>query len=94
MIPHSLVVLVSQINRYIINPLIVLGFAVAMVVFLWGVFEFIQAAGDPKAREKGRNHILWSLVGIAIMFSVFGIIRIVSNTVGGPTGSINNIQRL
>lgn len=94
MIPPTLLALVSSIIDVIINPLIVLAFAVALVVFLWGVFEYVKGAGDPAARKTGRNHILWSIVGFAIMFSVFGIMRAVSNTVGGPTGSITNIQKL
>ena len=93
-IPPALQTLISNINRYVINPLIVLGFAVAMVVFLWGVFNYVRGAGDPKARETGRNHILWSVVGLAIMFTVFGIMTVISNSVGGPTGSIMNIRKL
>lgn len=93
-IPPALLTLIRAIDRYIINPLIVLGFAVAMIVFLWGVFKYIRGAGDPKARETGRNHILWSIVGFAIMFTVFGIMTIISNSVGGPTGSIMNIRKL
>jgi hypothetical protein len=93
-IPPALLTLIRSIDRYIINPLIVLGFAVAMIVFLWGVFNYIKGAADPKARETGRNHILWSIVGFAIMFTVFGIMTIISNSVGGPTGSIMNIRKL
>ena len=91
-VPPALASLIKGIDKYVINPLIVLAFAVAMVVFLWGVFNYVKGAGDVKARETGRNHILWSLVGMAIMFSVFGLMTIISNTVGGPTGNITNIQ--
>lgn len=93
-IPPALQSLIRSISTYILNPLIVLAFAVAMVVFLWGVFQYVRGAGDPKAREAGRNHILWSIIGLAIMFSVFGIMTVISNTVGGPTGNIMNIQKL
>ena len=93
-IPPALLTLIKSIDRYVINPLIVLAFAVAMVVFLWGVLQYVRGAGDPKARETGRNHILWSIIGMAIMFSVFGIMTVISNSVGGPTGNISNIQKL
>ena len=93
-IPPALQTLIKAIDKYILNPLIVLAFAVAMLVFLWGVFQYVKGAGDQKAREKGRDHILWGIIGLAIMFAVFGIMSVISNTVGGPTGSISNIQRL
>ena len=93
-IPPALQSLIRSIDQYILNPLIVLAFAVAMVVFLWGVFQYIRGAGDPGARKIGRDHILWSVVGMAIMFTVFGIMTVISNTVGGPTGNISNIRKL
>ena len=94
MIPPALRSLITSIDIYIINPLILLAFAIAMLVFLWGVFEYIKGAGDVKSRETGRSHILWGVIGIAIMFSVFGIIRMISNTVGGSSAVVNDIQRL
>ncbi len=66
----------------IINPLIVLLFAVAMVVFLYGVFEYIRGAESEDAREKGSRHILSGVFGLFIMISVFGIINIIVNTFG------------
>ncbi|MEI6553721.1 MAG: hypothetical protein WCO09_04070 [bacterium] len=92
--PAALQTLITAIDQYILNPLIVLAFAIAMVVFLWGVFQYIRGAGDPKARETGRNHILWSIIGMAIMFTVFSIITVISNTVGGDTSTLTNIQKL
>ena len=92
--PAALQTLVTAIDRYILNPLIVLAFAIAMVVFVWGVFQYIRGAGDPGARQKGRDHILWSIIGMAIMFTVFGIMTVISNTVGGDTSSITNIRKL
>ena len=92
--PQSLQNLISAVNHYIVNPLILLLFAVAMVVFLWGIIGYIKGAGDPKARESGRNHILWGLVGMAIMFSVFGIMHIIAGTLGVSPDAINSIQKL
>jgi len=94
MIPPALQTLITAINTYILNPLIILAFAFAMVVFLWGVFQYVRGAADVKARETGRSHILWGVIGIAIMFSVFGIMNIISNTVGGQPSAISNIQKL
>lgn len=74
--------LLFKVNEVILNPLITLAFAVALVYFLYGVFQFIKDADDSDAREQGKQHILWGLVGMFIMISVFGIIRIVLNTFG------------
>lgn len=64
----------------IVNPLILLISAVAFVVFLWGVFQFIVHAGDEKQRTEGKNAILWGLVGLVIIFGAYGIINLALGT--------------
>jgi FtsH-binding integral membrane protein len=66
----------------IVNPLIRLSFAVALVVFLWGVFGYIKNADSSEDRKKGTQHIIWGLVGLFIMTSVFTILEIALNTFG------------
>lgn len=65
----------------IINPLILLLAAVAFVVFLWGVFEFIRKAGDEAKRAEGKSAIMWGLVGLVIIFGAYGIINLALGTV-------------
>ncbi len=64
----------------IVNPLILLLAASALVVFLWGVFEFIRNAGDEGKRAEGKSAILWGLVGLVIIFGAYGIINIALGT--------------
>jgi hypothetical protein len=41
-----------------------------------------------KSRKEAQNAILWGIVGMVIMFSVFGLIRFVLITFGiDPSGS-------
>lgn len=70
----------QKVTTIIVNPIIVLLFAVALVVFLWGLFEFIKGSDSSDARSKGVQHIFWGLIGMAIMVSVFGIINILLDT--------------
>ncbi len=78
----SALALIHSINKYIINPLIVLMFAVAVLVFVFGIFEYFMNGESSSARTTGRNHMIAGVVGMFIMISVFGIITIVINTVG------------
>ena len=82
-------VVMSKINTYIINPAIEFAFIIATVIFLWGVFQFIAGGADKDKRQEGKDHILWGLVGFVIMFSVFGIVTILANTIG-VTGLVVN----
>lgn len=71
---------VQQLNQVIFNPLIALMFAVAIVVFTWGLFGFVANANDVERREQGKRHMLWGVIGLFVMVGVFGIIRILLNT--------------
>ena len=66
----------------IINPIVYLLFGLALVVFLWGMVEFIAGADDTEKAVKGKSHILWGLIGLAIIMSVFGIMSFICNTIG------------
>lgn len=70
----------SNIVREIVNPLILLLAAVAFVMFLWGVFEFIAHAGDETKRAEGKKAIFWGLVGLVIIFGAYGIINVALST--------------
>jgi len=74
--------LLQRINTLIVNPIIILLFSIALVVFIWGVVLYIKDADNTEAREKGAKHIFWGIVGMAIMVMAFSIIKIVANTVG------------
>ena len=74
---------VDPIIANILDPIVMLMFAVAVVVFVWGIVEMLMHGDDSTAREKGRNHMLGGIVGIVIMVSAWGIIFFISNTIGG-----------
>ena len=75
---------VQKINQFILNPLIGFLFALALVFFLWGVAEFILQADNEAARAQGKQHMIWGVIGMVIMFGAFTIMRIIANTIGAP----------
>jgi len=74
--------LIENINGAIVNPLIVVMFTFALVAFLWGVRGYVSNADDPEARGIGAQHMLWGIIGMAIMIMAFTIVRVVIATFG------------
>ncbi len=72
----------TALYKHILNPIIALLFAVALVVFFYGVVKFIVNAGNAKESTDGKMHMVWGVVGLFIMISVWGIINVVCNTIG------------
>jgi fumarate reductase subunit D len=68
----------------IINGLLVpLIFALAFIVFIFGVFRyFIMGGHDEEKRESGKNLIFYGLIGFFVMVSVWGLVHILTGTIG------------
>lgn len=67
----------------IINTVIVpVIFALAFLVFIWGLFKFVRDAGDDTKRAEGRQFILWGLLGLVLLFSVWGFVNLLLSTLG------------
>lgn len=79
--------LVQSFGR-IVAMLIPIIFALAIVYFFWGLVVFLRAAGDPKAQEAGRNQMIWGVIAIAVMLSVYGLAGWLQSSFGiDPTTS-------
>jgi uncharacterized membrane protein YidH (DUF202 family) len=71
---------VANVNKEIINPLILFLFALALVYFLYGLFEFIANGTNEEKKTTGKGHMLWGVIGLTIMMGVWFILGIIMNT--------------
>ncbi len=87
--------ILSNINQIIINPIIILLFAVAFIYFIYGVFVYIyKSQSDPSKIKEGRSHMGWGLFGMFIMISVFGLFKLLLNTVPTSDRTKDNVNRV
>lgn len=63
----------------ILNSIVPLLFALALVGFIWGIVKYIYAA-SPQALGEARNYIIFSIIAIAVMLSVWGLALMLKNT--------------
>lgn len=73
---------IGKLGLLIINPVIYFMFAIALLVFLWGVFQYIKDWESADAKKNGQQHMMWGIIGFVIMLAVYTILRIIGNTVG------------
>lgn len=65
--------LVSQIGG-LLQKVIPIIFALAIIYFFWGLIGFLRANGDPKALTAARDQMIWSVIIIAVMVSIYGLV--------------------
>lgn len=76
---------INRVEKAIIDPLILLAFAVAIVVFFYGIVKFINNTDNPTEKEVGKKNMIYGIVGLTIMISVYGILEIIASTVGNSS---------
>lgn len=87
--------LVNKITTILINPLLYLLFAVGLVVFIYGLVEFLvglnfskgtsSVGGDKKdSASNGRRHMLYGVIGMFVMVAAWAIVNIIIHTFPVP----------
>lgn len=66
----------------LLNSATVLIMAVAVVYTLWGIFGFIKAGGDVAGKDDNRKKIISGIIGLAVMGSVYGLVNVLTTTLG------------
>ena len=73
----------NSVMDLIQNILIPLVFALALLLFLWGMFRFFIYGGhDEGEREKGKGLMIWAVIGFVLMVGIWGIVSLISSGLG------------
>jgi succinate dehydrogenase/fumarate reductase cytochrome b subunit len=59
--------------------IVTLLYAVAFLFFLFGIMRYFFASTNEEARAKGKQHMMWGVIGLVVLFSVWGLVRILLN---------------
>ena len=68
--------------RSLINSILPVLLALAVLYFFWGLVTYIRAAGDPKKADEGKSIMIWGIVALFVMVSIFGILNWLITTTG------------
>ena len=71
--------LVGVLNN-IVDTLLPFVVGLAVLVILWGVFNYIAGAGDEEKRAQAKQYVIWGIIGLFVMVSVWGLVNILAGT--------------
>jgi len=74
----------TSIGR-IVGTLLPIVVGLALLAFFWGLAKFVFAAGSEDAKEEGKRIMIWGLIALFVMVSVWGLVKFI--------GSALNIQQ-
>ena len=63
-------------------------FALAILVFIWGIFKaFILGGSDPDKQKEGKQLMLYAVIGFFAMVAIWGLVNLLGSILGiSPTG--------
>lgn len=74
--------MLSRIEEVILFPIMTLMVSVALLVFLFGIYEYVLNANNDEARAVGQKHMLYGIIGLLVMVSAYAILKIAAGTFG------------
>lgn len=66
-----------------IGALIPLVISIALLVFLIGIVQYVTAGGDEEKRTAARGMIIFGIIALFVMVSVWGFVNILARTFFG-----------
>ncbi|MGB4076430.1 MAG: pilin [Minisyncoccia bacterium] len=72
----------GPVTRFIDQGLIPLMYAIAFLFFMYGITRFFFSDSEEK-RKQGREFALWGIVGFVVLFSLWGVIKLLLSILQG-----------
>ncbi|MFA6254079.1 MAG: hypothetical protein WC640_02355 [Candidatus Paceibacterota bacterium] len=72
--------IIQVILKSIIEPLIPILVALAIILFAWGLFNYLKSGmGDTDDIRGAKSLMFWGMIIIFVMFSVWGLVLILQD---------------
>lgn len=71
---------VNYLISSLVAPLFSIFLGVAVVFFLWNMFGVIRNADQPEELAKMKKQAMWSIIAIAVMVSMWGLVNFVTGS--------------
>ncbi len=69
-----------------IRAILGLSGALALVMFIWGGFQWMISQGVPAKVQKGKDTLIWATLGLVIIFTAYTLVSVVISTLTTATG--------
>ncbi len=70
----------------LINTAIPILIALGLLLFIWGLVVFIFSQGDDDAQKRGKKLMVWGVIALFVIVSVWGLVALLGELVGVDQG--------
>lgn len=77
----------------VVSALVPIVSVLAIVYFFYGLAKYILSAGDETKAQEGKSIMIWGVLALFVMVTIFGLIAFIQNTIGNTeTPTVQDIQ--
>lgn len=80
-------IILQKVVTEIFTPLYQVVVGIAFLYFLFGVVKFIYDSRNPSEKNTGKQHLFWGIIGLFIILSVGGILKVFGSIFGELGGN-------
>ena len=73
--------------RPILESLTAILITFSFIVFVWGLIIFIFNSGDEKVVSEGKQKMVWGVIALFVIISVFGLVSLLQRWTGASAGN-------
>lgn len=68
---------IPQLIGIIINAVLGIVGSIALLMFIYGGFMWLTSGGNDTKIKEGRKTLIWSILGLALIFASYAILKFV-----------------
>ncbi len=87
----NLQTLLTSIGR-LVDTALPIVVAIALLAFFWGLVKFL--IGGAEGKDEAKTFMIWGLVALFVMVSVWGLVRFIGNAIGIQQGDTIVVPRV
>jgi hypothetical protein len=69
----------------LIKTIVPFLFTLATAAFIWGIIQYFINPDNEEKRKKGKSYMIWGIIALFVMISMWGLVGVLSNTFGVKT---------
>lgn len=69
----------------LVSSVVPLLFTLAVVGFIYGIIQYFLNPDNEEKRKKGKSYMIWGIIALFVMVSMWGLVGILTKTFGIQT---------
>ena len=74
---------VAKVANNLIKAALGLTGVLAIIAFIWGGIEWMTSGGNEPRIKKGKDMMIWAVVGLVAIFGSYAILNLIFQALGG-----------